>query len=213
MPKQKDFSILKKSKAKKHSDKQYPTTVERLLTILSLLDKGKSVATVELAQDLGVTQRTVQRDIALLGRCKYPIWEKKPGRYAFVEGFSLRKVELTEEQASLMSFMGDIALSLGSKFESSFHDLFKRLMTKNMDTPFYAKLSVGEGQLPNTEIVKDLEKAIDCILSISFNDYSSQVVSYLMKEYVEHYRQPTIWEEMQLFVIESLKKHHESNRR
>ena len=161
MAKPKDFSVLKKSKVKKPSDKPYITTVERLLTILSMLDKGKSVATAELADQLQVTRRTIQRDIALLGRCKYPIWEKIPGRYAFVEGFSLRKVSLTEEQASLMSFMGDIALSLGSKFENSFHELFKRLMVTSLDTPFYAKVATGGCQLPNTEIVKDLEKAID----------------------------------------------------
>lgn len=58
----------------------------------------------------------------------------------------------------------------------------------------------------------DLNKAIDCILSISFNDYSSQVVSYLMQEYIDHYRHPELWTEMQLSVIEDLKKyHHEIN--
>ena len=161
MPKTKDFSILKKYKPKKPSEKTCITTVERLLIILSMLDKGKSVATAELADELAVTQRTIQRDIALLLRCKYPIWEKKPGRYAFEEGFSLRKVSLNEEQASLMSFMGDIALSLGSKFENSFHDLVKRIMSRDLDTPFYAKVSMGECKLPNTEIVKNLESAID----------------------------------------------------
>ena len=157
----KSFPNAEKSKAKKPSDKDYVKTIERLLTILSLLDKGKSVSTSELADKLGVTQRTIQRDIALLDRCKYPIYEKQRGRYAFTEGFSLRKVSLSQEQASLLSFMLEIASSLGNKFENSFHDLFKRLMATNLDTPYFAKVSVGGSHLPNTEIVKDLEKAID----------------------------------------------------
>ena len=157
----KSFPIADKSKPKKPSDKDYVKTIERLLTILSLLDKGKSVSTSELAEKLGVTQRTIQRDISLLDRCKYPIYEKQRGRYAFAEGFSLRKVALSEEQASLMSFMFEIASSLGHKFENSFHDLFKRLMSNNLDTPYYAKVTSATSQLPNTEIVKNLEKAID----------------------------------------------------
>lgn len=54
----------------------------------------------------------------------------------------------------------------------------------------------------------DMEKAIDCILSISYADYSSQVVSYLMQEYVEHYKSLKLWEEIQFNVIENLKKYH-----
>jgi predicted DNA-binding transcriptional regulator YafY len=57
--------------------------------------------------------------------------------------------------------MGDIASSLGSKFESSFHNLFTRLISKDMDTPFYAKVQMGNDKLPDTVIVKDLEMAID----------------------------------------------------
>jgi len=161
MAKPKDFSSLKKSKAKKPSDKTYVTGVERLLTILSMLDRGKSVSTAELAEQFKIVQRTAQRDIEIIRHCGYPIFDKTPGRWAFVEGFSLRKVALSEEQASLISFMSDIASSLGGRFEDSFQDLFKRLMAADMATPFYAKVSVGDCPLPNTGIVKNLETAID----------------------------------------------------
>lgn len=52
----------------------------------------------------------------------------------------------------------------------------------------------------------DLKKAIDCILSISFNDYLSQVVAYLEQEVSEYYQQPKKWEEMQLTVIDNLER-------
>jgi predicted DNA-binding transcriptional regulator YafY len=158
--KKKDFSKLKKLKPKKRSEKTDPERIERLLTILSMLDRGKSVSTAELAEQFKIVQRTAQRDIEIIRHCGYPIFDKMPGRWAFVEGFSLRKVALSEEQASLISFMSDVASSLGGRFKSSFQDLFKRLMAIDMDTPFYAKVSVGDGQLPNTEIIKNLETAI-----------------------------------------------------
>lgn len=54
----------------------------------------------------------------------------------------------------------------------------------------------------------DLQRAVDCTLEISFDNYSSQVVSYLLPEYVEHYGQANIWAQIQLFVIEKLKEFH-----
>jgi predicted DNA-binding transcriptional regulator YafY len=162
MPKKKDFSSLKKLKAKKRSEKTYLAGIERLLTILSMLDKGQAVSTAGLAEQFKVSQKTSQRDIAILKRCGYP-FVRRPitGLWAFMEGFSLRKVALSGEQASLVSFMSDIASSLGGRFESSFQELFRRLMVTDMYLPFYAKITVGNDQLPNTEIVKNLETAID----------------------------------------------------
>ena len=146
-----------------HAGKDYIKTVERLITILSTLDKGVSFSTAELSKKLGVTQRTIQRDLDLLCRSGYPITEQDRGRYSFMDGFSLKKMELSEEQASLLSFMFDISHSLGSKFEDSFRGLFKRLMTRGMDTPFYAKLPAGLKLPCDAKIVKDLEDAIaDC---------------------------------------------------
>lgn len=52
----------------------------------------------------------------------------------------------------------------------------------------------------------DIKRAIDCVLSISFNDYMSQVVSYLSQEYIDYYQHSNKWEEIQLLVIENLEK-------
>lgn len=52
----------------------------------------------------------------------------------------------------------------------------------------------------------DLERAKERILEISFNDFFSQVVTYLLPEYMEHYNHINIWEEMQLSVMDHLEK-------
>jgi predicted DNA-binding transcriptional regulator YafY len=93
--------------------------------------------------------------------------EGERGRHAFIEGFSLRKVKLSEEQASLLSFMFDISHSLGKKFEQSFDDLFKRLLGRELDTPFYAKLPAGIKLQDNLDTVKHLESAIDLCKRVS----------------------------------------------
>lgn len=163
--------------------KDYIKTIERLITILSVLDKGKSVTTADLASELGVTQRTIQRDISLLSRCGYPLYDAKRGQYAFVEGFSLRKVALSEEQASLLSFLCDIAASLGVKFEESFHDLFRKLMARNLDTPFYAKVLMGHDQLPNSDWLKSLEKAVDesFMVKLRYLSHSKGEADYVLE--------------------------------
>lgn len=159
MPARKKLVTFKRTGKGKKSDGQ-KKAIERLITMLSILDKGKSISSREIAETLDVTQRTVQRDLKVLHDAGYPIQDLDNGRYQFVEGFSLRKVALSEEQASLMSFMFEIASSLGKTFEDSFKDLFKRVMAKDLYSPFFAKVQSKQKPLPATSEVKYLESAI-----------------------------------------------------
>ncbi len=143
----------------KKSDGQ-KKAIERLITMLSILDKGKSISTKEAADTLNVTQRTAQRDIKILIDAGYPIYETGDGGYKFSEDFSLRKVFLSEEQASLLSFMFEIASGLGKTFENSFRDLLKRVMAKDFYSPFYARVPAKQSPLPATTEVGYLEAAI-----------------------------------------------------
>ncbi|MBF0594986.1 MAG: WYL domain-containing protein [Candidatus Omnitrophica bacterium] len=137
--------------------------IERLITLLSILDKGRSISSKEVAETLDVAQRTVQRDIKVLKNAGYPIDELENGRHQFVEGFTLRKFSLTEEQASLMSFMFEIASGLGETFEESFKDLFNRLRAKDLQTAYFAKVPAKRTPLPASTDIKYLEAAIlDC---------------------------------------------------
>lgn len=52
----------------------------------------------------------------------------------------------------------------------------------------------------------DVEQAISNILSISFNDFHSQVVNYLLAEYIDYYSSQSIWEKLQLELINHLNK-------
>ncbi|MFI4936926.1 MAG: nucleotidyl transferase AbiEii/AbiGii toxin family protein [Candidatus Berkiellales bacterium] len=69
---------------------------------------------------------------------------------------------------------------------------------------FDLNLLLGKKEVESLKINFDLQKAKECVLSISFNDYRSQVVPYLLPEYIPHYDNMKIWEDMQLSVIENL---------
>lgn len=156
--KKKVVTFKRKSSGKPAKD--YMKTIERLILILSKLNTNKFVTTAGLAEDIGVDMRTIQRDMVLLSGF-YPIFSPEKGKHSFTDGFNLGKMELTEEQASLLSFMHSISSSMGEKFERSFRDLFKRVVTPQVDTPFYAKLPKGIKLPCDAEVVKVLEAAID----------------------------------------------------
>ncbi len=159
MPAKKKIVTFKRTGKGKKAD-GHKKAVERLITMLSILDKGKSISSKEVAETLDVTQRTVQRDLKILHDAGYPIETLENGRHQFMEGFSLRKVSLSEEQASLLSFMFEVACGLGGTFEESFRSLFKRIMAKDLYTPYYAKVPAKRSPLPVTSQVKYLEAAI-----------------------------------------------------
>ncbi|MBF0595608.1 MAG: WYL domain-containing protein [Candidatus Omnitrophica bacterium] len=148
---------------KRDVDQEYMSTVERLIRILSLFDKNKTrtYSTLELAELLSVSQRAIQRDLRILRGAEYPVEERERGRYAFSDTYSLRRAPLTREQESLLSFMSEIAASLGGKFKEAFADLFKRLLAEDLYTPFFAKVVSGKMAFADSSVVRDLEIAID----------------------------------------------------
>ena len=158
-PSKKTIVTFKRTGKKPKADSQKKAIV-RLMTILAMLDKGRSISTKEVAETIEVDQRTIQRDLKVLKAAGYPVEPLANGRYQFIEVFTLRKFSLTEEQASLLSFMFDIASDLGETFEASFRDLFNRLRAQNLESAYYVKVPAKKTPLPATTDVKYLEAAI-----------------------------------------------------
>ena len=138
----------------------YDKKVFRLFSILNQLDSRKRVSTGELAREFNVSLRTVQRDIVLLNTTGFPISSFEKGYHAFMEGFSLKKMMLTKEEASLLSFLHDISKSLGEKFEDSFSNILKKVVSKEQDSAFYVKLPEGSKISKDFPCIKELERAI-----------------------------------------------------
>lgn len=94
--------------------KEITSKTKRLTQILALLEQD-SVNVLEVSLQLGVSIRTIQRDIRLLSHTKIPILSPYQGVYAFAEGFSLKAIDLSCEKMALMAVSFDIAKQIGGK--------------------------------------------------------------------------------------------------
>jgi predicted DNA-binding transcriptional regulator YafY len=154
------FKKLKERKGVKKKLKQYDKKIFRLMYMLNKLDTGSKISTQDLASEFNVSPRTVQRDIQLLDIAQFPLAPMEKGQYSFQKGFSLKKMMLTHEQASLLAFLGEIAQSLGMKFEKSFRDILNKVISQECDLPYYAKMPEGV-KLQDYPFLKDIEQAME----------------------------------------------------
>lgn len=145
----------------------YDKKIFRLLYILNAIETHRKVLTKELAEEFNISRRSVQRDIELLATTGFPLASPDRGVYSFAEGFSLRKAMLTNEEASLLAFLCEIAKSLGRKFEDSFSNILKKVIFKGGESAFYAKLPGDTGLTNTTPFIKELESAVDDARSVS----------------------------------------------
>jgi len=164
---EKYFRVLKE-RVKKEKKKDYDKRVHRLIRILNLLDSGSRVSSKTLAEEFNIHVRSVQRDLDLLNRTGFPLFSPEKGIYSFAEGFSLKKVRMTQEDASLLSFLYEIAKTLGGKFEVSFHNILNKIISPDADSPFYAKIPQGIKLDADLPFIKELEKAIDESRKVEF---------------------------------------------
>ncbi len=142
-------------------DKDYDRRIFRLLAILNKLDAGQKISTLQLAGDFNVSLRSIQRDLSLLSTAGFLISSPEKGRHKFEDGFSLKKMKLSNEEASLLTFLCDISRSLGGKFEDSFRKILKKAIQQEYDSPFYAKIPEGVKLDTTLPCIPELEEAIE----------------------------------------------------
>jgi len=141
--------------------KHYDKKIFRLLYALNKLDRGGKVSTRDLSREFNVSLRTVQRDLELLNMAGFPLAPADKGVHSFTEGFSLKKLMLTKEEASLLSFMFEISKSLGRDFEESFGGLIKKVLTPEAEPMFYAKIPEGVKMDKRYPFMNDLKQAVN----------------------------------------------------
>ncbi len=141
---------------KKEHDFKRLTRIVRLLNILS----DGSLIVADVARELDVSVRTIQRDIRTIEDAGFPLFNEKPGQLRFYDGFSLKKVKLSDEEASMLVLMSDIVKPLGARFDSSFQSLKNKIFNTNADSPFYIKMPKGL-KYEETAVTKVLERGIE----------------------------------------------------
>ena len=138
--------------------KEMQHKITRIVYELNALDKGP-FRLDEMAAELGVSLRTLQRDMADIQEADFPLYCPTPGEYAFVKGFSLKKMKLSDGEASLLVVLHELASSLGENFDLSYALLKKRLLSEIEESPFFVKFAIGE-EFPDTPLTQALTQSV-----------------------------------------------------
>jgi len=134
----------------------YDKALTRLRIILQRLNDGETLSVSELAQEFGVSQRTIQRDFnqRLVG--SYPI-EKKGKLWVMKQGYKIEKTRDIEDEL-ILDILDKFTESIGGEFYTKSHKLLSKL--KNDDfNPIYAKLNI-EDITTQLDDIKIIEEAI-----------------------------------------------------
>lgn len=160
------FALLAKNHKKKDKSPE-ETRIYRLMSILSQLANRKRVTTAGLAAQFGVTKRSIQRDIDLLGRrgMGFPIYPDN-GVYKFQEDYSIRKIDITSEEKLLLTLFYKLFSKAGQPFETT----AKNLLDKVLSASFPAEQSFDQKamEIINKEIDGFSNQLAICLESDSY---------------------------------------------
>ncbi len=102
--------------------------VQRLIKILQAVD-GRNPGRLDLANKFEVSERQVYRDINALIEANFPItYSKKTGAYSYENGFSLKKIALTQNELQALLLSKEIMSSIGGAAARSMDSFFSRLI-------------------------------------------------------------------------------------
>jgi len=142
----------------------YDKALTRLIEILQKLHSGDTLYISELAEEFGVSKRTVQRDLneRLI---RFPI-EKHGQGWRMMKGFCLEKSKDAKDTL-ILDILSEVALSVGGDFGRRSNELLARLKNKNKN-PFYTQ-GLIEDISDNPSVLLALQEAISLCVVIGFH--------------------------------------------
>ncbi|MFH0845755.1 MAG: WYL domain-containing protein, partial [Pseudomonadota bacterium] len=118
---------------------------DSLMMILNKLDGQRKVTIESLIEDLGVCERTVFRYLKTIQMAGFPIiFNKETGGYGFMEGYSLKRPDLSMEETLALSISKKMIRGMGTGWEESMNRIEQKLSVKKTDLPRHIVLS-GKG--------------------------------------------------------------------
>ena len=109
--------------------------IQRLIKILGMLSQGGWVPLYRLERELGVTKRTIHRDIVLLREAGFPIMRKSPrsGLYKLEKRLDREIEMLTESDIAFILAFRDAMAQMGTSFSQSAREIVSRLLDIKSD--------------------------------------------------------------------------------
>ena len=86
--------------------------VRRILKLLTALHSGRALSVDDLAQELGVTRRTVFRDLSVMERSGVPFqFDRQQKRYRIRQDFFIPPISFSLAECLAMMFLGQKVVS------------------------------------------------------------------------------------------------------
>lgn len=150
--------------------------VKRLMFIANELDNGE-IRVSTIANSLGVSIRTIQRDLQTLECGGFAISPLAKGIYSFIDGFSLKKMKISCEEYVMLAMFSDVANALGDKFSTGYNSLKKKVLEHNnvSESPFFVKMLKGR-EYKDTKITRNLETAIECSYKVKLEYKTTRTI-------------------------------------
>ena len=146
------------------------STHRRLMRVgqmLKLLLEKERVTTATLSREFHTTARTIQRDLAFLKQCGFPVAEAGPGVYRLDKDI-FRNFELFDENELALIVALKCAVSqLGEPFQRAAGEIFNRLYQATASQPVY--IHVDESVPLDARLMNRLLKAIRLRRRLSFH--------------------------------------------
>ncbi|MBR3061122.1 MAG: YafY family transcriptional regulator [Exiguobacterium sp.] len=144
---------------------------KRHLQLIRLLNRGRRFTAEELAQETGVSIRTIQRDMLSLEELGYPIWSVPGtgGGYEMLPNRLLPPLHLREQEAVALYLtlkwmehipdvpFGDIRSTLSNWYVNELpHDLAEKIRRLEQNI-----LWLGNKQIPKAPFTKEIYQAVE----------------------------------------------------
>lgn len=149
----------------------YDKTLTRLTLLLSRMNDGEALSVKEMAEEFGVSTRTIQRDLnERLG--SFPVY-KDGQKWKMANGFKLEKTT-NFENTIVLDIINKMTEGVGVKFHSKAKLLLSKLKNEDFN-PIYTRLNI-EDITDNLQEIQILESAIkekkitDCVYSLEKYD-------------------------------------------
>lgn len=159
--------------------KSYDTALKRLVLILTKLSNNERPTLHELSEEFNVGLRTIQRDI--YERLIYfPIEKDSSGHLKFIEGFSLNRAVLDDDEMLLLYLSMSHIKTISSNFENKIDSIFTKLLDNNYTSPYFIKPKNSEKIDVRSPLLNKIEKAIsnNIVSQISQANIYSEIKPY-----------------------------------
>jgi predicted DNA-binding transcriptional regulator YafY len=132
---------------------------DSMMIILNKVDGGGTVTVQSLKEELGVSERTVHRYLETLQLSGYPLYfDRQLERYAFPEGYALKKPGLTFEEALALAVAKKMVGPLGGELQRHLDRIGQKMAARPIaETP---KIFVREdGRVKGGDYLEVLNRA------------------------------------------------------